>query len=635
MHYFRLLSVVVVFGLVTGVRPAPAQAQSRIPVIFIPGLAGTQLLNRNGEVWPNAIALSLSSDDAFLNVLALAADGRSPAQPGNPDYTSVRTGDILRNVIGVDVYQGALNYLAGRGYRESDRSLTIFPYDWRTDVRASADRLDAVIAQVRAASGAAQVNILAHSMGGLVTRAYLSDPARAANVNAVVTLGTPYFGTPQTWAILHYRNGPCFFEVFGFFCATNPATFYTLAQNFSGIYQLLPSDAYFGPYPNGYFNLDRDVNGDRRNEGRLNPAQMRSFIAANHNPGLTAGSFAWHTDIDGFASGGVNGVPVTVIVGQGEGTIGDIREYIRRPWWNLFRPIISYDLTEINGDGTVVLGSANLGQGTAGDRTGTAQVLYANREHLALAQPGSGSVLPVAMDVLEGQAVAAGADLDVATSASALTGVQVLLNGVDLVEAASAQGEISANVDGSFSDTWSGAGASRFENTTSLFMPSTGLVSIALATQSEIPAEIRVRWISQDATSRTINYRDLPRGAALSLTLQDGLPLLVSGQTEIMAYSDLDAVASADITPPTSTVTVAAAGVIITASDTGGSGLGRVEYSLDGGQTVQVYSGPFAIPAGLSADLYVKAIDLAGNEQPELTYARLGDWRILLPSLVR
>jgi pimeloyl-ACP methyl ester carboxylesterase len=629
------MSLVIILAVTVGLGPVPAQAQGRLPIIFIPGLAGTQLVNRNGEVWPNAIALGLSGDDAFLNVLALAADGRTPAQPANPDYTSVRTGDVLRTVIGVDVYQGALDYLGSRGYRESDRSLTVFPYDWRVDVRVAADRLDALIVQVKAATGASRVNLLAHSMGGLVTRAYLADPARATNVNAVVSLGTPYFGTPQTWAILHYRNGPCFFEVFGFFCATNPATLYTLAQNFSGIYQLLPSDAYFGPYPGGYFNLDRDVNGDRRNEGRLTAAQMRSFIAANHNATLSASSFAWHAANDGFVDGGINGVPVTVVVGQGQGTIGDIREYVRRPWWNLFRPILSYDLTEINGDGTVVLGSANLGQGTPGDRSGGARVLYADREHLALAQPGAGSVLAAAVDALEGRVLTAGEGLEVAFESQALSGVQVLLNGVALVEASSAAGEIAAQADGTFTDTWAGAGVSRFETATSLFMPAVGSIAVRLATSVDVPAEIRVRSVQNDAVSRMIMYRDLPQNGVLTLSLQDGAPTLIQAGVALAPYSDLAAPASADITAPTSTVSIMGDRVTIMANDEGGSGVGRVEYSLDSGATVLVYAGPFDVPAGLSTDLYVKAIDLAGNEQAELTFARIGDWRLLLPSLVR
>ncbi len=46
-------------------------------------------------------------------------------------------------------------------------------------------------------ASATQVNILAHSMGGLVSRYYISDPVRAQKVQRLVTLGTPYLGAPK------------------------------------------------------------------------------------------------------------------------------------------------------------------------------------------------------------------------------------------------------------------------------------------------------------------------------------------------------------------------------------------------------------------------------------------------------
>ena len=47
------------------------------------------------------------------------------------------------------------------------------------------------------AQGVSRVAIVAHSMGGLVTRAYTHDPARANRVARAVTVGTPYNGAPK------------------------------------------------------------------------------------------------------------------------------------------------------------------------------------------------------------------------------------------------------------------------------------------------------------------------------------------------------------------------------------------------------------------------------------------------------
>jgi triacylglycerol esterase/lipase EstA (alpha/beta hydrolase family) len=61
-----------------------------------------------------------------------------------------------------------------------------------------ADQLAARIAAIRAATGAAQVAIVTHSMGGLVTRAYLRRYG-GAHVRRVVTLGAPHYGSRHAW----------------------------------------------------------------------------------------------------------------------------------------------------------------------------------------------------------------------------------------------------------------------------------------------------------------------------------------------------------------------------------------------------------------------------------------------------
>jgi triacylglycerol lipase len=55
-------------------------------------------------------------------------------------------------------------------------------------------QLAAAITQLRAATGAAKVRLVCHSMGGLVTRAYLAGHG-ADEVASVITLGTPHHGS--------------------------------------------------------------------------------------------------------------------------------------------------------------------------------------------------------------------------------------------------------------------------------------------------------------------------------------------------------------------------------------------------------------------------------------------------------
>jgi triacylglycerol esterase/lipase EstA (alpha/beta hydrolase family) len=64
------------------------------------------------------------------------------------------------------------------------------------DVRRSVARLGARVDDLRRMAGADRVDIVAHGMGGLITRAYLRAGGASA-VRRLITLGTPHQGTEQ------------------------------------------------------------------------------------------------------------------------------------------------------------------------------------------------------------------------------------------------------------------------------------------------------------------------------------------------------------------------------------------------------------------------------------------------------
>jgi len=74
-------------------------------------------------------------------------------------------------------------------------------YNWQLpglgfgDIRDSAAALATKVQQVRAATGAAKVDLVAHSEGGLVARYYLKFLGGTAYVGRYVSLGTPQYGT--------------------------------------------------------------------------------------------------------------------------------------------------------------------------------------------------------------------------------------------------------------------------------------------------------------------------------------------------------------------------------------------------------------------------------------------------------
>ncbi len=63
------------------------------------------------------------------------------------------------------------------------------------DIERSAARLGAAIDRIRDATGAPAVDVVAHSMGGLVARAYVRARGTACGIARLVTLGTPHQGT--------------------------------------------------------------------------------------------------------------------------------------------------------------------------------------------------------------------------------------------------------------------------------------------------------------------------------------------------------------------------------------------------------------------------------------------------------
>ncbi len=212
------------------------------PIILVPGVAGSQLMLDGQEYWAAVGDQVFSLDDEFLEALALPADGV-------PVDGSARNGDILRResieIIGLpvkeaDFYATIIERFAALGYDEG-QNLFIFPYDWRIDSAIEAARLRAFIDDVREEANADRVDIVAHSMGGLVTLDALSVAEMDGKVARVVTLGTPVLGATKALGVIEYK-AICFTEeILDLHCITNPTTAQRVMRNFPAGYQLLPS----------------------------------------------------------------------------------------------------------------------------------------------------------------------------------------------------------------------------------------------------------------------------------------------------------------------------------------------------------------------------------------------------------
>jgi len=209
MQLARWAILITIF--VVGLSVDAAAQTGKNPVIVIPGLEGTEILQKDGSHAWFSIHRG-SGDDLRLPV-------QSPVLSRNRD--SLRPGDIIRKVDvkllpDIEVYQGVVDALESKGYTEASwsnpkayDSFYVFPYDWRRDNVENAQLLMQRILAVKSRLRRPQLkfDIIAHSMGGLIARyaaMYGSadlgagDPvptwAGAAHINKLMMFGTPNQG---------------------------------------------------------------------------------------------------------------------------------------------------------------------------------------------------------------------------------------------------------------------------------------------------------------------------------------------------------------------------------------------------------------------------------------------------------
>lgn len=187
----------------------------QVPIIFIPGITGSKLKNKSDhqEIWPQGYWQLMTHDFAEL------------ATQINPKTLEAITDQqeaysITDRVAGRDFYNKLIAVLENvAGFRQAIpgtkashlKHYYVFPYDWRQDNAITAKKLHNFIEQIRKDYNKPhlKVDIIAHSMGGLITRYYLRygpqdvldsnelpvNLSGAKNLRRVVLLGTPNFGS--------------------------------------------------------------------------------------------------------------------------------------------------------------------------------------------------------------------------------------------------------------------------------------------------------------------------------------------------------------------------------------------------------------------------------------------------------
>lgn len=285
-----LLTILTATAVISGCSNAPETADlgqiyseaatsigdQRNPVVVIPGILGTKLDAVDGtKVWGSFTFGAADAD--FPNGARLIA---LPMEQGRP--LSALTDDVIPTTVldvvvadvglfrGIEIgaYVDILKTLAAGKYRDSlmgeagvidygglHYTCFQYAYDWRRDVSESAVLLDDLIRDAQQASrigrgladdAPVKVDVVAHSMGGLVLRYYLrygTQPlpddgslpeltwAGAQNIEHAILVGTPNAGSVLSFQQLvnGWNLGPLFPNYRASVLGTMPA-----------IYQLLP-----------------------------------------------------------------------------------------------------------------------------------------------------------------------------------------------------------------------------------------------------------------------------------------------------------------------------------------------------------------------------------------------------------
>lgn len=168
--------------------------------ILVPGYRGSFLFTEGPEperAWFSPTDVLTRGERS----LALSFPGQRPAERFGPLVPEgpVTQLTLIPLLASIDVYHSAMEF-----GRERLPGFTAFGYDWRRDIRESAGALCSRIEQLVAEGGGRRkVNLVVHSMGGLVALHCLlhgsAEPgtqpwAGAAHVQRVVFVGTPFRG---------------------------------------------------------------------------------------------------------------------------------------------------------------------------------------------------------------------------------------------------------------------------------------------------------------------------------------------------------------------------------------------------------------------------------------------------------
>ncbi len=340
------------------------------PVIYIPGIMASPLyddVDDNNKL--------ISDEKAWVGIklpsLWLNANGIDPAGNYNIKVSPLRrdSANTLRDELDhmpMDLFKGFFDNLESIGYKLDDydddhdegENLFCFSYDWRKFNTYNAQLLSYFIDSVLSWTGAVNVNLVAHSMGGIVSKTCIKLFERS-RIKNIVFIGTPHLGAPEMMTVM--LKGKLFEWLH--YIIEEPIV-RSLSRNLPSCYELYPSAGYFNTDLTNGISTDADVYSETfqlPGGSYAGYSQMVNYLkdyssslGENLNDALIDSSEAFKEYIDTVDFGEIE---IFNVVGYNQWTIGNNRVIVGPPPLNW---ISIEESRNINGDYTVPVRSAEL-----------------------------------------------------------------------------------------------------------------------------------------------------------------------------------------------------------------------------------------------------------------------------------
>lgn len=290
------------------------------PVVFVPGILGSTLVeDNNGQRTERWLGLGIGFlTGANLDRLLFSQ---------NPLPNIIATDVIRENSLG-ETYKPILETLMMQGglreyqiegkperrtfagcdmnQRFKNPTLFIFAYDWRKSNIENADKLKNYVQCIQRFYPGTKVDIVTHSMGGLLARRYIISNPNNHSVRKLVTIAAPFLGAPRALETIEtgrLRFGHDFLE-------KRIPTFLTdrikaLAKDSKSVHELFPSNAYFTVGGKPFVEKTFDINGDgivpqiydySQTFSFFNPRYSTTPYATNQIFHETSGQDDWRLD---------------------------------------------------------------------------------------------------------------------------------------------------------------------------------------------------------------------------------------------------------------------------------------------------------------------------------------------------